>query len=102
MGEEVQVGRDETAQLPQWRDLSAAFAILTSLPLPRPQPQSAACARATLFFPLVSLTLGVTLAVPSRLLAAALPGTLCGALLVAAWAVAARDWDGGGNRALLA
>lgn len=47
---------------PTWRDLGAAFAILTPLPGPKADVRAPQFARAALFFPLVGLTIGFVLA----------------------------------------
>src|SRR5437879_13516823 len=68
-------------------DFLAAVGVLTCLPLSRPDPKSAACGRATLFFPLVGLCIGMPLAALHWLVAPGLPRWLAATLLVGVWEV---------------
>jgi len=60
------MGAAPGAPRPNWRDLAAAFAILTPIPGPKADVRAPLFARATLFFPLVGLLLGSTLAIIER------------------------------------
>jgi cobalamin synthase len=78
--------------LPRLRDPLVALAALTALPLPRPDPRGSELARASLFFPLVGFLIGALLVLVDRAAASALPHWASAGLLVAVWALLAREW----------
>ncbi len=81
------MGAGPSLPLPTGRDVVSAFTALTPLPWPRPGVHSEAFARATLFFPLVGLTVGVALTVVQRGLAPLCPDWLIVVAVVAGWTV---------------
>ena len=80
------MGAGPRLPMPQLRDLSAAFALLTPI-LAAPPINSDAFARATLFFPVVGVAVGAVLICLQHGLAAVLPTWLVAPLLVVAWCV---------------
>ena len=72
-------------RVPQVHDLWAALTLVTALPLSHPDPRSEAAGRATLFFPLVGLLLGVVLSGVHGLLASRVPQWILAVIVVALW-----------------
>ncbi|HVM95995.1 MAG TPA: adenosylcobinamide-GDP ribazoletransferase [Candidatus Acidoferrales bacterium] len=75
------------------RDLRTALAALTVLPFERSEPRGSGLARSSLYFPLVGLLIGAALLATNHIGSRSTPA-VSAVLLVATWAVLARDFDG--------
>ena len=80
-GPETQTARSR----PRLADLTAAFGLLTALPVGRPDPHGEMFARATLWFPIVGLVMGALLSALDQLVTSQLPPWVAATLLVVTW-----------------
>jgi len=75
-------------RVPHLQDLWAAFALAMAFPVPRPDPRSDAAGRATLFFPVVGLALGIGLSGAREVLDDHVPPWIVAIVMVGVWQLA--------------